>query len=115
MAAEILRFGRRLRLKALGTSMLLTVWRGDMLTIEREACESTVSADIVLLRDHRFVVHRLVARRNRSSDHCWVTRGDSLPQDDPPAGRHQLLNIVSCFIVATARTAKHSQREHSVS
>lgn len=67
-----------------------------MLTIERAACGETVPGDIVLLlRGHRFFVHRLIARRKRSAEHCWVKRGDSLPQNDLPAARHPLLGGVS--------------------
>jgi hypothetical protein len=56
LAAEILGSRRRLRLKALGTSMLPTVWPGDVLTIESAACEETGPGDTVLLqRSHRFL------------------------------------------------------------
>jgi hypothetical protein len=51
-----------------------------------------VPGDIVLVaRDARFFVHRLIEK----DDDEWITRGDSLPQNDPPVAEAQVLGRVS--------------------
>jgi signal peptidase I len=91
LAKEVLSSGGAIRLRALGTSMLPSIWPGDVLRIESKLGEDFVPGDIVLVaRDPRFVVHRLVEKRNSQ----WITRGDALPQNDPPVADSQLLGKV---------------------
>jgi peptidase S24-like protein len=92
LAAEVLLSGGAIRLQALGTSMLPTIWPGDVLGIEpRPQCE-IVPGDIVLVaRQRRFFVHRLIVKHNAG----WITRGDSLPRNDEPADEGQVLGRVS--------------------
>jgi signal peptidase I len=92
LAAEVLRAGGSLRLQALGNSMLPAIWPGDVLCIERKRGEEVVPGDIVLVaRDGRFFIHRLMEKRESG----WITRGDSLPQNDPPVEEIQVLGKVS--------------------
>ena len=92
LATEVLRSGGAIRLQALGTSMLPSVWPGDVLSIEPAPGKDLVLGDIVLaVRDGRFFVHRLIEKR----DCEWITRGDSLPQNDPPLAEAQVLGKVS--------------------
>jgi hypothetical protein len=92
LATEVLRSGGAIRLQALGTSMLPSVWPGDVLSIEHAPGEDMVPGDIVLVaRDGRFFVHRLIEKRNCE----WITRGDSLPQNDPSLAEAQVLGKVS--------------------
>jgi hypothetical protein len=92
LAAEILGSGGAIRLQALGTSMLPSIWPGDVLSIESKAREEIVPGHIVLVaRDRRFFVHRLIEKRNSQ----WITRGDSLSQNDAPATEVQVLGKVS--------------------
>jgi SOS-response transcriptional repressor LexA len=94
LAAEVLRTGGRLRLLALGNSMLPSIWPGDVLCIEHKSGEEVVPGDIVLVaRDGRFFVHRLMEKCTSG----WITRGDSLPQNDPPVEETQVLGKV-CFV-----------------
>ena len=94
LAAQILNSGGAIRLQALGTSMLPSIWPGDVLVIESKSGAETVPGDIVLVaRDGRFVVHRLVEKLNSH----WITRGDSVPQNDPPATAPELLGRVSAI------------------
>ncbi len=94
LAAEILGASGTIRLQALGTSMLPAIWPGEVLSIERAAANDIVPGDIVLVaRDGRFFVHRLIEKR----DCEWMTRGDSLPQNDPAVGEAQVLGKVSCI------------------
>jgi signal peptidase len=91
LAAEVLRNGGSLRMQAFGSSMLPSIWPGDVLRIERKAGEEIVPGDIVLVaRDERFFVHRLVEKRGSG----WVTRGDSLPQNDDAVAEAQVLGKV---------------------
>jgi hypothetical protein len=92
LAAEVLGSGSAIRLQAFGTSMLPSIWPGDILHIERKAANETAPGDIVLvLRGGRFFVHRLLEKRGCE----WITRGDSLPQNDPPVAEAQVLGRVS--------------------
>jgi hypothetical protein len=94
LAAEVLRSGGSIRLQALGTSMLPSIWPGDVLRIENKAGEEAVPGDIVLVaRDHRFFIHRLIEKHNSQ----WITRGDSLPQNDAPVAESQVLGKVSAI------------------
>jgi signal peptidase I len=92
----MLRCHGTVQLKAWGTSMLPTMWPGDLLTIESVACDEVVPGDIVLvLRNHRFFVHRLVERRRVQDCLSWITRGDAMPCNDPPAAASELLGRVA--------------------
>jgi hypothetical protein len=98
LAAEMLRGRRTVRLRAWGTSMLPSVWPGDLLTIQSAAQDEVVPGDIVLvLRNNRFFVHRLVERRRDQDCLSWITRGDAMPHNDPPAAASELLGRVVCI------------------
>jgi hypothetical protein len=101
LAAEVLRSGGSIRLQALGTSMLPSIWPGDVLCIEHKTGGEMVRGDIVLVaRDSRFFVHRLIER----SELRWITRGDSLPQNDEPIAEAQVLGKVSLIHRKTRAT-----------
>jgi signal peptidase I len=92
LAADLLRAGGEIRLQALGTSMLPAIRPGDLLTIEGKSVGQFVCGDIVLVaRDNRFFIHRLIEQSNSR----WLTRGDSLPQNDAPVASSQVLGKVS--------------------
>jgi hypothetical protein len=76
--------------------MLPSLWPGDLLTIQSAAYDEVVPGDIVLvLRESRFVVHRLVERRRVQDRLLWITRGDAMPHEDPPAAASELLGRVA--------------------
>jgi signal peptidase I len=92
LAAEVLSSGGAIRLRALGTSMLPTIWPGDIVSIERGNAQQIFPGDIVLVaRQGRFFVHRLIEKNNAR----WITRGDALPFNDEPAAEVQVLGKVS--------------------
>jgi hypothetical protein len=92
LATEVLSSSGAIRLRALGTSMLPSIWPNDILSIERQPSEAIVPGDIVLVaRDDRFFVHRLFEKR----DSEWITRGDSLPYSDQPVAEIHVLGKVS--------------------
>ena len=92
LAAEVLSSSGAIRLRALGTSMLPTIWPGDILSIERECGQPIVPGDIVLVARHRrFFVHRLIEKNHAR----WITRGDALSRNDGPAAEAEVLGKVS--------------------
>jgi hypothetical protein len=96
LAVELLRGHGTVQLKAWGTSMLPAVWPGDLLTIESGAPDEVVPGDIVLvLRDQRFFIHRLVEAPLGEACVSWITRGDAMLDDDPPAAALDLLGRVT--------------------
>jgi len=90
LATEILRSGGAIRLQALGTSMLPSIWPGDVLCIESKSGEASPGDIVLVARDRRFFIHRLIEKR----DSQWITRGDSLPQNDAPVAEPQVLGKV---------------------
>jgi hypothetical protein len=106
LAAQVLASGHTLRLQAFGTSMLPSIWPGDILSIDQRPEEEIVPGDIVLVaRQNRFFVHRLI-ERDKSG---WITRGDSLPLDDEPATEVQVLGKVSLIHKTTGSVAPAAQ------
>jgi len=94
LAVEVLRSSGAICLQAFGTSMLPSIWPGEVLRIENRSGKEIVPGDIVLVaRDRRFVVHRLIEKH----DSHWITRGDSLPQNDAPVTDVQVLGKVSAI------------------
>jgi SOS-response transcriptional repressor LexA len=94
LAAEVLGLSGTIRLQALGASMLPSIWPGDILDIDSKPGEQIIPGDIVLIaRDGRFFVHRLIEK----NDVQWITRGDSLPQNDPPVAEVQVLGKVAAI------------------
>ena len=76
--------------------MLPSVWPGDLLTVESAAHGEIVPGEIVLvLCDKRFFVHRLVEGLREQDSILWITRGDAMPGNDPPAAESELLGRVT--------------------
>ena len=93
LAAEALRSGLHLHIRASGSSMLPTLWPGDLLTIGSVAVEQALPGDLILyMREQRFFVHRLVEKRQ--GDRILITRGDCLPAADPPVLAKEVLGKV---------------------
>jgi signal peptidase I len=91
LAAQVLRSAGALRLGVTGTSMLPAIRPRDILSIRRCGPESAAVGDVVLFaRAGRLFAHRVVARDRAS----LVTRGDAMPQADPPVTATELLGKV---------------------
>jgi signal peptidase I len=98
LAAEVLRSSGQLRLRVRGSSMLPSVWPGDMLMIERVQASAASVGDLLLCeRDRRLFVHRVVSL-GRTVDGTILTRGDAMPDADPAVPYRDILGRVS-FIV----------------
>jgi signal peptidase I len=97
LATEVLRTSGTVRLKALGHSMLPTLWPGDLLTIAAQSIEGVQVGDVVLfMRENRFFIHRVLRKDTNGSVHTLVTRGDAMPEADDPVTAVELLgNVVS--------------------
>jgi hypothetical protein len=91
LVALVLRSGGGVRLRVFGTSMLPSLWPGDVVTVESGAPDKFVLGDIALaLGNNQFRAHRLLA----TTGVHWITRGDAMPQNDPPVELHDLLGRV---------------------
>lgn len=74
--------------------MLPTLWPGDLLTVSSVRPELIQPGDIVLsMRQGRFFVHRVMSRD--LNEGFLITRGDCMPENDPPVGRLELLGRIT--------------------
>ena len=95
LTAEVLRHFGEVRLRVTGTSMLPTLWPGDILTVRLRNAEQLVPGELVLCyRNRAFVAHRLVGKRGDG----FITRGDSLPGEDSPFRHDEVLGEVFSII-----------------
>jgi len=92
LAAEILQRGERMSLRVQGSSMLPSLYPGDLLTFRRCAPEEIVVGDIVLfVREGRCFVHRVAERMAGGTTSRLRTRGDALPAFDAPLVETEIL------------------------
>jgi len=95
LLTKALRSGVAVRLKAYGTSMLPTLWPGDVLGIQRCIPSEIASGDIVLVAgDGRFLIHRIVDILTGRGCLRLVLRGDAMPHNDSPVHVSLLLGKV---------------------
>jgi hypothetical protein len=91
LTVDMLRSGRGVRLKALGSSMLPALWPDDELTIEPVAAAACHPGEVVLcMGDGRFVIHRLI----KADEAAYFTRGDAMGNCDPTFAPHEILGRV---------------------
>jgi hypothetical protein len=114
LAAEVLRCGGTVRLRAWGASMLPSIWPGDRLTIESANLEQVVPGDIVvILQESRFIIHRFVRMEEHSDRTTCLTRCDAMPHDDPSRSASTLLGRVTS-ICRAKRTFSPSRQVSSI-
>lgn len=95
------RFGE-VRLEVTGGSMLPAIWPSDCLIIQHREPEKIQPGQIILYsRNGGLVVHRVVSRDGRE----FVTRGDSLPQADPPVKPNEIAGEIVSIIRRGRRVA----------
>ncbi len=93
LAAEILGAGGSISVRALGTSMIPSIWPGDLLMIDSISPQQIMTGDVILFRQQsRFYIHRVV--RTDTYGGSWITRGDALLEQDPPVRPSELLGRV---------------------
>ncbi|HLK33942.1 MAG TPA: S24/S26 family peptidase [Terriglobales bacterium] len=82
------------RFKALGSSMIPSIWPGDTLLVEGAELVHMLPGDIaVYLREGRLFAHRVV-RHAEAPAAALITRGDAMTCEDPPVHVHELLGRV---------------------
>lgn len=95
LAEETLRSFGELRSVARGTSMLPTIFPGDILFIRREIMANVRCGDVVLFRQGRYLcTHRVVRNRDNGEGPVLITRGDASARDDAPISERQMLGRV---------------------
>jgi signal peptidase I len=98
--------------------MLPSVWPGETLLVERVDRDQVGVGDLVLIgREGRFCVHRVVAKAGESGNRQWITRGDAQPTPDRPVSENEFLGRVKYLIRAgrlVAVTARLSVVENLV-
>jgi len=108
LASELLRSAGTLRLRITGTSMVPIVWPGDILTVRGHDASEALPGDIVLFhRAGKLVAHRVVERTFRENEIQWVTRGDSVVDNDAPISGHELLGRVTAIERRSRRRILH--------
>ncbi len=106
LAVEVLRAFGVLRLRVTGSSMLPSIWPGDVLWFRRCGPDDAKPGDVVLFtRDARLVAHRLVARTGE----CLVTQGDGLAAPDPLLHPDQLVGR-ACRILRRGRMLRPARK-----
>lgn len=108
LAAESLRLSGTLRIKVTGWSMLPTIWPGDTIVVNTADHSQIAAGDIALFRrKNDFFVHRVLGVN--SSPMEVLSRGDCMPQADPPFASGELLGKVQ-FIVRGEKRMEPSQK-----
>jgi signal peptidase I len=83
------RFGEA-RLRVVGSSMLPSLWPGDVLTVRPRLIAEVRHGDVaVFVRDDRLIAHRVIAHRG---SHV-VTQGDTVTSPDAPVSQAELIGI----------------------
>ena len=96
LAAELLQSRGALQLRAMGSSMLPTLWPGDLVIVQSSNFEQVQVGDIVLyVRRSRFCLHRVLRKSNPGSEPFLITRGDSMPKEDFPVQPREVLGVVT--------------------
>ena len=98
LAAEVLyRFGE-VRFVAYGSSMVPSIYPGDLLTVHSNDVAAARRGEIVLfLLGGRPYVHRITRKWPERSRVVFATRGDALPKEDPSVDASQLLGRVTAI------------------
>ena len=94
---ETLKSSGRARLAVTGTSMLPTIWPGDVVEVRRESV-AEISAVVLCARAGGFLAHRVVGKVLGPSGTVLITRGDALPTPDAPIAPGELLGRVTAIL-----------------
>ncbi|MFZ1204654.1 MAG: S24/S26 family peptidase [Candidatus Acidiferrales bacterium] len=96
LAEEVLRSYGRLRIVARGSSMVPTIFPGDVLFVERNPLARLQPGDVVLAsRGGRFFAHRVVKLTALGGPPRVITRGDALRENDPAFSHDEILGRVT--------------------
>jgi signal peptidase I len=99
LAAEILRRAGEIRFVARGSSMIPSIYPGDLLTVRSHDISEPRQGHIVLVfREDRFWAHRLIRKWRQGDRLCFATRGDALTYEDPWFEESQILGRVTSIV-----------------
>jgi len=96
---EILKSSGRAKPAVAGTSMLPSLWPGDILEVHRQSVAEVSPGDIVLFeRDGHVLAHRVVGKLGGPERTLLITRGDRLSRPDSPVSPEELLGHVTAIL-----------------
>lgn len=99
LAEEVLRSYGRLRIMARGSSMIPTIFPGDILFVERDPLARLQPGHVVLAsRGGRLFAHRVARLTALGGAPRVITRGDALDADDPAFFHEEILGRVTSVI-----------------
>jgi hypothetical protein len=99
LAAEVLHRYGEVRFVAQGSSMIPSIYPGDLLTIRSESIADAHCGEVVLfLLGGRFFVHRVMRKWPERGRVVFATRGDALNHQDPSVDGTQLLGRVTSIV-----------------
>jgi len=88
--------GRVIQLRLSGTSMMPTLWPGDLVWVKPVKVEKLAPGDVILfLRENRIMAHRIVGMDAPAGELVIRTRGDTLPAGDLPVRGSEVLGLVT--------------------
>jgi signal peptidase I len=91
LVVDVVRDAGSASLRVTGSSMLPSIWPGDVVTVERHSSDELQPGRIILFsRNGRLTAHRII----RVSEEHVVTRGDSLPALDVPVQHTEVVGQV---------------------
>jgi signal peptidase len=95
LAVEVLRSAGGAKLAVGGSSMLPSIWPGDVLDIQRVAAADLALDDVVVFaRENRLVVHRILSLNRDGDEVILITGGDRSRRSDSPVSASELLGKV---------------------
>jgi signal peptidase I len=99
LATQVLRTFGELRFVARGSSMIPTIYPGDILLVARQPAANVGCGQVVLTsRGGRFCAHRVIRKMEEGGRQALITRGDALVDEDPPVSEHDLLGRVTAVV-----------------
>lgn len=96
LVADAIRSYGGLRLRVTGSSMLPSVFPGDILSIRQSEIAEVELGDIALFeRDGRLCAHRVLGKIQGTDQTYLITQGQQLSCADPPISARELLGKVT--------------------
>ena len=84
-------------MRAFGTSMVPSIWPGDIVTIEQIRDKNEVGSIVLAIRDDRLYLHRLVGTESSHGGTFFITQGDAMPRPDPACSQDRVIGKVVCI------------------
>jgi len=96
LVADSLCTGHEVRIRVNGTSMLASIWPGDVLTVQPLRDATAVYGQVVVfMRDGRLLAHRVVGKLESVGGTRLITQGDAQNDCDPSVAASEILGTVA--------------------